>query len=468
MAQAGNSTGFVQPTQVTGQNAFWAVVALALNAMTQPSIIEWAISDNAFEGSLVPHLSSPFVCLAETIMIVMWSGRLFFVYLRRHRRVRVTPNTWPDKTASPVALTMRLVVFTLAVLPQAIKVFAMQGTPFTKSYATIFLVSSIVNASLQAFRGGSRGPVLEFQYFINTIVREHIIELRTLIITSQILMVLAGIGHIVMFGWTWYLIAIHGQIPGCWIDYIEWTRGVCFLLVLLFSMQWLVCWAFRWQSPLPKIPGTWGHWAFGTLSLSSLFPDRHTDLPFSLILKAGSTKDTFLRTVLFVLGGVAVSLALTYALHAFAARLINKQPELRRPKPSRFYLDDLPATHFQNWRTTKWEPTSPSNAHSKSSTASAATTELVSDSILSPPTLATIEDWQEEPREASPRPSIHSQMGDLGNPLWDYLEARVSELPTEIIWIAFSIFNLLTATLYYLFVFDGTGTVLPNWVTVFG
>ena len=40
--------------------------------------------------------------------------------------------------------------------------------------------------------------------------------------------------------------------------------------------------------------------------------------------------------------------------------------------------------------------------------------------------------------------------------------------PPETAWVAFSIFNLLTAVVYYLCVFDGTGTVNPSWTGVFG
>ena len=51
---------------------------------------------------------------------------------------------------------------------------------------------------------------------------------------------------------------------------------------------------------------------------------------------------------------------------------------------------------------------------------------------------------------------------------FNWVLESVTNSPKDLFWIAFTIFNLFTATVYYLVVFDGTGTVNPGWTSVLG
>ncbi|MCJ1324191.1 hypothetical protein MMC10_000853 [Thelotrema lepadinum] len=51
---------------------------------------------------------------------------------------------------------------------------------------------------------------------------------------------------------------------------------------------------------------------------------------------------------------------------------------------------------------------------------------------------------------------------------WLRTVVGTQKVSTELEWIAFSLFNLLTAVVYYLYVFDGAATVNPSWTGIFG
>ena len=41
-------------------------------------------------------------------------------------------------------------------------------------------------------------------------------------------------------------------------------------------------------------------------------------------------------------------------------------------------------------------------------------------------------------------------------------------MSTEVFWLAFTIFNLITTMSYYLVAFDGIGAVNPGWTSILG
>lgn len=151
--------------QASGNSIFWALVALALNAMTEPSRTQ------GFFISMTPHpgfdllRSSPVVCALETAFDIY-----FFFFDPKPQRIppgnNAPPNipwesrgVWPgsvvsnahqpeqnpDNAASPRA-TLKVLGFFLGVLPQAIKLFSMRGIAGTQICAAMFLAASVTRA----------------------------------------------------------------------------------------------------------------------------------------------------------------------------------------------------------------------------------------------------------------------------------------------------------------------------------
>jgi hypothetical protein len=168
-----------QEQQASGQSIFWALATLALTAMAQESICAYAIRGKGdFEGTLVPHRSSPFVCLVDMLAEVFWmihwkcnppteTGKDFDISRRQEiddlckrlkgiyslspeevyaNSVRKTPNPYlPTYTREKrVVVTMKLLLFTVGTLPQATKLFSMRGIPVTQALAAVYFTASVV------------------------------------------------------------------------------------------------------------------------------------------------------------------------------------------------------------------------------------------------------------------------------------------------------------------------------------
>lgn len=169
--------------EVTGQSVFWAIIALALNAVSQTSVLE-TIGSQPADASVLPislGRSSPIISLldamTEGVMLTMLvTQKLRRYYIKETPPVRDLPTQTEPVTsanlpldenhagqthsmvpnqATPIARTiilLKLALFFLGVLPQAIKLFAMQGVPGVQSCAAVFLLASVTNALAVAYQ----------------------------------------------------------------------------------------------------------------------------------------------------------------------------------------------------------------------------------------------------------------------------------------------------------------------------
>ncbi|OBT83422.1 hypothetical protein VE02_07688 [Pseudogymnoascus sp. 03VT05] len=128
---------------VPWQSALWAILALGLNAMTQPS---------GADPSPTPAISfvrsSPVICLLDAVSIPIWLvvGCYYDESTTNSltsKRLATRPNRTPGSAAIFSAITSA-VFFILGPLPQAIKLAGMSGVPFTKSVGFIFLVAYLL------------------------------------------------------------------------------------------------------------------------------------------------------------------------------------------------------------------------------------------------------------------------------------------------------------------------------------
>lgn len=143
--------------QVTGVTAFWAVLALALNAMARPSFTSKRLYDETglFNGALLPHLSSPVVCLVDCLFDLLILAKVLIKACSKHAREGLPPpgSSTPTERPKHDSIAVRMVLFVLGGLPQAIKVFGMRGLPITQTISAIFLASTILGAITGAIAG---------------------------------------------------------------------------------------------------------------------------------------------------------------------------------------------------------------------------------------------------------------------------------------------------------------------------
>ncbi|KAH8585696.1 hypothetical protein B0O99DRAFT_603095 [Bisporella sp. PMI_857] len=135
---------------VSWQSAFFGLVALALNAMTQPSTI-----DKTFPRSslLFPARSSPFVCMADALEILVAFGFHWFrgvgvreaawrIHQRRAREQsggHSDNDEWTiEKTPAEKHPKTFLILFITSLL-QGVKIFGMTGLPWTQVWAGMYL-----------------------------------------------------------------------------------------------------------------------------------------------------------------------------------------------------------------------------------------------------------------------------------------------------------------------------------------
>ncbi|KAI9859670.1 MAG: hypothetical protein M1813_006601 [Trichoglossum hirsutum] len=158
------------------QSAFWLLVALALNSMMQPSGRVCGFPP----AYRTPLRSSPIVCLVDATEVLF---QLAYYILH---------GNWPWKAAQEVTRHrfqnfdrdndglakveenkhVRLVLFVLGVLPQVVKLCAVTGIPWTKTWGSMYLASFVVTELVVVIAGRGEHKTDE----TNTARHEHELE----------------------------------------------------------------------------------------------------------------------------------------------------------------------------------------------------------------------------------------------------------------------------------------------------
>lgn len=159
-AIAGNATACNSPPQpVSAASALWALIALAINAMTQRSGADRL-------DVLSPARSSPLVCLADVIVVVLWlahgtrhglgvKGSMYW-YRKEMGLLRVKS----DRHLIEGIPAVTIFFFILGPLPQAIKAIGTVGLHWTKAWAALFLGAWCVEVIVR-FSAGLFQPPME-------------------------------------------------------------------------------------------------------------------------------------------------------------------------------------------------------------------------------------------------------------------------------------------------------------------
>ena len=142
------STTPTNDSLVSWQSAFWALVPIVLNSMTQPAGSLFGY--HAYEQGFVLR-SSPIICACDSLHFLFCLAR----QLVRTRSPRDAMRTavagrfqHADEQNSAAQLqrnvVFRVALFALGALPQIVKILSMRGIPWTTALASMFLVSFLV------------------------------------------------------------------------------------------------------------------------------------------------------------------------------------------------------------------------------------------------------------------------------------------------------------------------------------
>ncbi|KFY77603.1 hypothetical protein V499_03048 [Pseudogymnoascus sp. VKM F-103] len=165
-AAALSTTACPDDSKVPWQSALWAILALALNAMTQPSS-----ADPSPTPAISFVRSSPVICFIDAVSIPIWLAVGCYygestTNSLTSKRLATRPNRTP--ASAPIfSATTSAVFFILGPLPQAIKLAGMSGVSFTKFIGFIFLVAYLLgvyeaDAAHRASRRHTEKPWLSF------------------------------------------------------------------------------------------------------------------------------------------------------------------------------------------------------------------------------------------------------------------------------------------------------------------
>jgi hypothetical protein len=208
---------------VTWQSAFWSLIPLALNTMTQPAGMVCFLPSSF--GTILR--SSPLICLIDTVIILeqqIWltitihSPFTAASQFAQFRFQDAESDVAEDSLASLQRNTsFRIVIFIFGALPQMIKLYSMTGLLWTKvagaAYMSSFAVIELL--SLVAWKERCTG---QSQLPRDTTVVEDYIGLTSVI--SSVLL-------------AFYVFAL-GLISACqaYIDYFNWWHISLFILLV--------------------------------------------------------------------------------------------------------------------------------------------------------------------------------------------------------------------------------------------
>jgi hypothetical protein len=141
-------------SELSWQSSLWALVAIALNTMTQSS----PYSNSLFSDAFSLLRSSPIFCLADLLVMNLW---LLKLTLFSHRKISFLEavrcfrkEAGLEKKEERVSI-LTVVLFILGPLPQFIKLNACAGIPWTLAWTWIYMFCYVFTAVTIVFGRGN-------------------------------------------------------------------------------------------------------------------------------------------------------------------------------------------------------------------------------------------------------------------------------------------------------------------------
>jgi hypothetical protein len=436
-----------EASQISGNSIFWALVALALNAMAEPSRLSGLAANS--EPSFDPLRSSPVLCAADIFLDI------FFSFVKPKPQGAIpsanpssdTPNTTehrrlaggensdalpgpalaishppaPDanSTASSRS-TLKAASFLLGALPQAIKLFSMRGIPGTQICAAMFLAAPVTRAI-------SCKSSSEFAASIDILNSYNIYTVRRVLFVLYAFIALAG--------WLYFNIASAAVSNP--------SADVLFTLALLARVLYtpfallipLLSLAWRRSVPFTKlIPMIACWWTVG-LDVS---PPRYTESGGMTRRPPDWFKSSSLAFYLLILS--LIGSALISVLCTTSGRVLTRLAAKRAASSGGQIADSSLPTMSAS--TDRPSPTDLITGFAKS-----------------------LRRWMVWLQAIVV--GLFKAIDNHGEWLKDGVLNRYG-MSTEQIRLAWGIFHLLSVVLYYLVVFESAGTVSPSWTSALG
>jgi hypothetical protein len=530
--------------QASGQSIFWALATLALTAMAQESICAYTIRGiGDFDGTLVPHRSSPFVCFADALAEVFWmihwrrnppikTGKDFDINRRKQIEdmcerlegivslnldevyadsVHKHPNPYlPVYTREKrVVITMKLLLFVVGALPQAIKLFSMRGIAATQALAAIYFIALVVSLIRNLKHGPSKKnlDVLAFHVSNRNLLPKSRFRDTSVLLFGFTTWV-APLLHAVLMSFVWFQVAktAHFTVPVSVAN----MMAVLNFMMMMFSMVGIGRTSFILLFRRRFSPTGYIFLAVGMTScLTSLFMDQgiktarlnyHT-APIAGAIMGFIVFASFLAALVldhcakWVVGSEEEE-------NSVIADRLEKTDKAKIKPP----MVEVKGSSNQEATTATEESSSSINQLSTAKSDGGNKKEMivpsenvaVPDAIYFTPRIAPPDEETTLPvavlvptewnttvsssplvphsrskREiaALPFDAIFYPFAVINTFLHFGVGAffRIMEnINEETYWLAFAISNFVTAAIYYMLYFDGTGTMNPRWTTVLG
>lgn len=289
-----------QEQQASGQSIFWALAAIVISATLQPSFVGYNWSGNTFEGYFWPHRCSPFICLVD-------GAADLWICIKRFRNRHIPSED--HGTSNPTAVSARLAIFAIGVLPQALKLFSMKGIPLSQALAGVFLLSTILSL-VRTLR--SNNPQVDTVKLVDNIKASENGRLTCTAISAACwAMHLASL--YLIFYWMADKVGIRGSKDT--INTIRWVCDIAVLLIIVYILQHMIFMLLGLKPRIPRYP------ILIILSLTGMF-----SLPDILACPCKANMSHSKRrsvAVRFLLTGIVLSCFVAYLLQCLAIWILE-------------------------------------------------------------------------------------------------------------------------------------------------
>ncbi|KPI46094.1 uncharacterized protein AB675_465 [Cyphellophora attinorum] len=443
------------PPELSCWSILWALAAVVTHCMLQPSFNSYFWNSTAFEGSLSPHRSSPFICLADSAVDIY----LLF-------RPRSDASSIEHKSSKHGVLT-RLALYLLGVLPQSLKILSARGIPITQAIVAAFLLSSTVSLvcslmldshdeRLRDFASNLKGP------------EEPVLGLFSPKARASLLGLIVFVGHVIgiIMVFHHHKDLIGFDAPQDVQNAFQWIVDTGSIVYLAYTLQNTAFIVVGKRSPIPPLP-----------ALQLLVCTNH--LCFNDLLRSsGRARAKQQQSSDRVPGTITVTATLTIVCYlvAWALQSVGQAVHARCSSGRRSNESD---------NSIELSPTAPVAAERGPSAAADTTSEAVTEQadLVAP---------EEVERDVPVSELTPSQMffrvvfwiskwililawrlfKGIGGPfiyMFNWIELHVKKHhPLRGPMMTFGLVNFATAAIYYLAFFDPHGTKAPAWSQALG
>lgn len=421
--------------EVNGPSVFWILLTLSIAAATLPSTRSKIMGPSIKVGaSIDPLRAMPWVCFLDAIYDLIILGQT--IHYNMFKSEEDDQREEQAAQGEPNLIMVKLAMTFLAVLPQAIKILSMRGIPVSQLCASVFFLAITTSLIMDIWDPTAEKPCPG---------KPIQVDMRKFKYMIVCLAVLIHTGVVISELWIWYNIAyLLSFEPSANVKNLtNWVGLACWLglfLQLVVSAIYFCISSHRFAiSKYPRMVPLLGIFGFlftlrgiANVPIEERSPSTRHITPMPLWLKRAGYCTSLIYSAAIVSAIAAV------LIHALGMLIARKRGTIQQP----------------------------SGQDVESGTDQSASTAELSESAR--PQEQDGDDGSKVRRVISSIVTGIQSLSTLGlridQWLWDLFI-----LPSTLSFFAsWTIFNLIRTVLYYLVVFDGSGTSSPSWNSVLG